>query len=188
MDRGPVRNIISGAQAGVDRAALPSASPSAAGAPKASVQKKVPLQTTTPSRNLLSRLPGSEEGYKKMKKNRQELILQVGAAGGSISLWSVGTKDGTRSFVVERDESTLKDLLPEEDTEVIAFKSKTAPLHSFADAMVALGPYRWHLLYPMFVHQDFREPVLAAVMKLGGEKLAHRWQQLLNVRFSVHFI
>jgi hypothetical protein len=123
-----------------------------------------------------------------MKKNKQELILKVGAAGGSISLWSVGAKDGTRSFLVEKDESTLKDLMTAEDAEGIAFKSKTGPLHSFADAMIALGPYRWHLLYPMFVHQDFREPVLTAVMNLGGEKLANRWQQILNVRFSVHLI
>jgi len=122
-----------------------------------------------------------------MKKNNQELILKVGAAGGSISLWSVGAKDGTRSFVVERDESTLKDLLPEEETEGIAFKSKSAPLHSFADAMIAIGRYSWHLLYPMFVHQDFRAPVLTAVMNLGGEKLANRWQQILNEGSSVHF-
>ena len=122
-----------------------------------------------------------EEGHKKMKKNKQELILKVGAAGGSLSLWSVSAKDGTRSFVVKTDESTLKGLMTEEDAEGIAFKSKTAPLHSFADAMIALGHYSWHLLYPMFVHQDFREPVLKAVMNLGGEKLANRWQQKLNV-------
>jgi hypothetical protein len=122
-----------------------------------------------------------------MEKNKQELILRVGAAGGSISLWSVGAKDGTRSFVVEKDESTLKDLLPEEETEGIAFKSKSAPLHSFADAMIALGPYRWHLLYPMFVHEDFRESVLTAVMNLGGEKLLNRWQQILNEGVFDHF-
>jgi hypothetical protein len=40
-----------------------------------------------------------------MKKNKQELILKVGAVGGTISLWSVNAKDGTRSFVVKTDES-----------------------------------------------------------------------------------
>jgi hypothetical protein len=128
-----------------------------------------------------------EEGYKKMKKNKQELILKIGAAGGSITLWSVSAKDGARSFVVKTDESTLKGMMTEEDAEGIAFKSKTAPLHSFADAMIALGHYQWHLLYPMFVHEDFRDPVLKAVRNLGGEKLANRWQQALNDGLFVHF-
>ena len=120
-----------------------------------------------------------------MKK--QELILKIGAAGGTISLWSVNAKDGTRSFVVKTDESTLKGLMTEEEAEGIAFKSKTAPLHSFADAMIALGLYPWHLLYPMFVHQDFREAILKAVMNFGGEKLANRWQRKLNGGFFGHF-
>jgi hypothetical protein len=122
-----------------------------------------------------------------MKKSKQGLILKVGAAGGSISVWSVNAKEGTRSFVVKTDESTLKDLLTEEEAEGIAFKSKTAPLHSFADVLIALGKYPWHLLTPMFVHQDFREPVLTAVMNLGGEKLANRWQRKLNGGFFGHF-
>lgn len=115
-----------------------------------------------------------------MKKNKQELILKVGAAGGSISLWSVTAKDGSRSFVVTTDESTLKDLMTEEEAEGLAFKSKTAPLHSFADALIALGHYPWHLLYPMFVHQDFKDVIFTAVMDLGGEKEVSRWQRKLE--------
>jgi len=122
-----------------------------------------------------------------MKKNKQELILKVGAAGGSISVWSVNAKDGTRSFVVKTDESTLKELMTEEEAAGIAFKSKTGSLNSFADALTVLGRYPWHLLYPMFVHQDFMDPVLTAVMNLGGEKLANRWQRKLNGGFFGHF-
>ena len=82
-----------------------------------------------------------------MKKNKQELILKVGAAGGSISVWSVSAKDGTRSFVVKTDESTLKELMTKEDAAGITFKSKTRPLRSFADALTVLGRYPWHLLF-----------------------------------------
>ena len=122
-----------------------------------------------------------------MKKNRQELILKVGAAGGSISVWSVSAKDGTRSFMVKTDESTLKELMTKEDAAGITFKSKTGPLISFADALAVLGRYPWHSLYPMFVHQDFIDPVLTAVMNLGGEKEVNRWRRRLNNEFCGHF-
>ncbi|OGP83094.1 MAG: hypothetical protein A2V87_07535 [Deltaproteobacteria bacterium RBG_16_58_17] len=122
-----------------------------------------------------------------MKKNRQELILKVGAAGGSISVWSVSVKDGTRSFMVKTDESTLKELMTKEDAAGITFKSKTGPLISFADALAVLGRYPWHSLYPMFVHQDFIDPVLTAVMNLGGEKEVNRWRRRLNNEFCGHF-
>jgi hypothetical protein len=122
-----------------------------------------------------------------MKRNKQELILKVGAAGGTISVWSISAKDSTRSFMVKTDESTLKELMTEEEAAGIAFKSKTGALGSFADALAVLGRYPWHLLYPMFVHQDFIDPVLTAVMNLGGEKLANRWQRKLNGGFFGHF-
>lgn len=95
-----------------------------------------------------------------MGKKRQELILKVGAAGGSISIWSVNTKDDIRSFVVNTDESTLKDFMDEEDANGLSFKSKTELLNSFADALIVLGQYPGHLLYPMFVHQDFNRSCL----------------------------
>ena len=122
-----------------------------------------------------------------MEKNRQELILKVGAMGGSINVWSVNANDGTRSFVVKTDESTLKEFMDAEDAEGISVESETERLHSFADALIALGDYPWHELYPMFVHQDFIDPVLTAVMNLGGEKLANRWQRKLNGGVFGHF-
>ncbi|MFH1147948.1 MAG: hypothetical protein V1736_09615 [Pseudomonadota bacterium] len=122
-----------------------------------------------------------------MKKNKQELILKVGAAGGSISVWSVNANDDTQSFVVKRDESTLREFIDEEDAVGINFKSKSGLLSSFADALVILGRYPWHSLYPMFVHQDFMDPVLTAVMDLGGEKEVTRWQRRLKGQFCGHF-
>jgi len=51
-----------------------------------------------------------------MKKNRLELILKVGMAGGSLSVWSLSNKEGRRSFLVKRNESTLKKLMDEKDS------------------------------------------------------------------------
>lgn len=115
-----------------------------------------------------------------MKISKLKLILKVGAAGGEISLWLVNAKDSNRSFIVTTDESTLKAFMDEEDVKGISFKSKTVPLHSFADALVALGKYPWHKLEPIFVHQDFRDPILTAVWKLGGKQEVNRWQSRLT--------
>jgi hypothetical protein len=116
-----------------------------------------------------------------MKKGEeQKLILKVGAAGGSLSVWSVNTKDGTPSFVVKTDESTLKEFMDEEDTNGLSFKSKTGSLHSFTDALIVLERYPWHLFSPLFVHQDFIDPVLTAVLNLGGEKESRRWRRKLE--------
>jgi hypothetical protein len=122
-----------------------------------------------------------------MNKKRRELVLKIGAAGGSLSVWTVNAEDGTQSFLVKRNESALKEFMTEEDADGIAFKSKIGPLLSFDDALAVLRRYRWNRLYPMFVHEDFREPVLTAVMNLGGEELANRWQRKLNGGFFGHF-
>ena len=114
------------------------------------------------------------------KNGKQELILKIGAAGGSLSIWSISAKDGTRSYLVKQDETTLKEFMTKEDASGISFKSKTGSLQTFADALVILGRYPWHLLYPLFVHQDFIKPVLKAVMNLGGEKEVNRWLRKLK--------
>ena len=122
-----------------------------------------------------------------MSKKRRKLVFKIGAAGGSLSVWTVNAEDGTRSFLVKRNESTLKEFMTKEDADGVSFKSKIVPLLTFDDALAVLGKYPWHRLTPMLVHKDFREPVLTAVMNLGGEKLANRWQRKLNGGFFGHF-
>ncbi|MDM7987341.1 MAG: hypothetical protein QUS13_08415 [Smithella sp.] len=74
-------------------------------------------------------------------------------------------KDGNRSFIIARDESTLKEFMDKEDSKGICFKSKTLPLNSFADALVDLERYPWPMMKLLFVHQDFIDPVLSAAKK-----------------------
>ena len=100
-----------------------------------------------------------------MKKNKPELIFEVGAAGGSIGIWAVKDKGGNRSFIITRDESTLKEFMDEVDSKGICFKSKTKPFETFDDALVDLGRYPWPIMKLLFVHQDFIDPVLSAAKK-----------------------
>jgi len=111
-----------------------------------------------------------------MNNDKQELVLEIGAAGGILSVWSVLANDGSRSFLVKRDESALMDFVDEEDASSFTYCSETGHLRSFTDALTVLGRYPWHRLYPLFVHQDFSDPVLKAVVRRGGEEEAERWQ------------
>jgi len=111
--------------------------------------------------------------------DEQELVLEIGSAGGSLSVWSVNAKDGTRSFLVKRDESTLMDFLDKEDASNFTYDSMTGQLRSFDAALDVLGHYPWQRLYPIFVHRDFIDPVLKAVENRGGEEEANRWRQKL---------
>jgi hypothetical protein len=111
--------------------------------------------------------------------DKQELILEIGSAGGSLSVWSVNAKDGTRSFLVKRDEYTLMDFLDKEDASNFTYDSITGQLRSFDDTLDVLGHYPWHRLTPIFVHQDFIDPILKAVENRGGEEEANCWRHKL---------
>jgi len=115
-----------------------------------------------------------------MNKNKKELVLEIGAAGGSLSVWLVKAKDGTRSFLVGQDESILKDFLDKEDASGLIYNSKTGQLSSFTAALDVLDRYPWHRLNPRFVHQDFIKPVFTAIMSRGGEKEVNRWRSILE--------
>jgi tetratricopeptide (TPR) repeat protein len=119
-----------------------------------------------------------------MRENEQELILKIGAAGGSLSVWSLTAKDGTRSFVVKTNETTLKDFMTKEDAAGINFKSKTGQLPSFADALNVLGRHLWHRMTPLFVHEDFIEIVFKAVESRWGKRAAKQWREKADDRRS----
>lgn len=112
--------------------------------------------------------------------DKQELVLKIGAAGGTLSVWSVNAKDGTRSFLVKQDETTLKEFMTKKDASGITFKNKTWLLQFFTDALTILAHYPWSCMSPVFVHQDFLDPVLTAVMNLGGEKEVNRWRRKIE--------
>ena len=45
----------------------------------------------------------------------EELILEVGGEGGSLSIWSLGIEGSPERFVVRRNEAAFFELLDEED-------------------------------------------------------------------------
>ena len=86
--------------------------------------------------------------------------MRMLAEGGSVTLSAVRGPEGWTSFTLVTDESTLFDLLGDDDG---AGPRTTGPADTWEGAMGLLDCYAWPMLYPDFVHQDFRVAVIAAV-------------------------
>jgi hypothetical protein len=119
-----------------------------------------------------------------------EIILEALAEGGSLTLLGIKAANGWR-FRLVRDESTLADLLSEEDRQGIEFRSESEWVSSWQGALALLDKYRWHRLHALEVHPDFRQQIWTAVQaraaRVAGQGDAwwvrwhlDRWQRVCH--------
>jgi len=108
-----------------------------------------------------------------------EIILEVGAEGGSLTVLGKRTIDGSSRFGVERNELMLFD--PDDDPDNReAYYQQNENLHSLPDALKLLDKYPWFSLYPVDVHPEFFTTILSEVRKRGGEEEETRWREILG--------
>lgn len=110
-----------------------------------------------------------------------EVIVQVGAGGGTISLLGKHSPDGTWRFMMETNESFHADLLSEEDREGLNFHSSDGSVGTFSEGLDLLKKYPWHQLYPVKVHTEFQQSVYDAVIELtnadgGKNRNIYEWK------------
>ena len=112
----------------------------------------------------------------------REIVLKIGSEGGSLTILrerQAGNEEWR--FCVERNETALYDLLSEEDRgEFGKYVSKSGFFHSFGEALTLLDRYPWFKLYPVEVHPEFLDSVIAEVGKRGGAAAVARWRQKLK--------
>lgn len=92
-----------------------------------------------------------------MERFESEVILEVGAEGGSVTLYGIHSHRGwvfTRHSI---DQSAA--LFLGEPVE----KSNSQTVASWAEALALLDSYPWHRLYPLQVHPEFSRAVFDAV-------------------------
>jgi hypothetical protein len=103
------------------------------------------------------------------------LILEVGADGGSIMLF--GRKSGGGYlFTVTTNEVALLD-----DDEV--YSSPSRPWVPWEEALQQLDTYPWVQLYPLSVHPEFQSAVKAALKERGisgRSKAMKNWAPVLQ--------
>ena len=98
--------------------------------------------------------------------NKHEIIVQVGAEGGSVTLLGMRDLDGKWHFMRKTNESTHSALLSEQEKEGISFATSHGWVHTIADGLELLNQYPWHQLYPLRVHPEFQKSIYDAVHEL----------------------
>lgn len=93
-----------------------------------------------------------------IETNKSEIIVEIGAEGGSIALHRMQTEQ-CWAFTMEVNDWTA-DLMGEEP-----IHHMSAPVDSWEGAVELLDKYPWPKLFPVFVHPDFKRQIWDAVQE-----------------------
>jgi hypothetical protein len=110
--------------------------------------------------------------------NQGQLIVEVGAEGGSISVLGFRTEGGWRFTRAVGDQTP--ELIDE-----AWIQSKSGCVDSWEAALKLLDQYPWWKLYPLSIHPEFRQRIWSAVQERlrndegPGVKLS-RWLELCH--------
>jgi hypothetical protein len=127
----------------------------------------------------------ADDGPRPDQVEAVEVILDVGAEGGALTIEGMRTANGCR-FRAIRNEYALMDFLREEDREGFEFWSGSGWVDSFDRALALFDKYPWHRLIPLQVHPGFRGRTWAAVReryrtdKRSGPDRLDRWRRLCH--------
>jgi hypothetical protein len=117
-----------------------------------------------------------------MSKPPQETILEIGGEGGSLTIIGICDPACGWRFMNERDETTLRDMLPADEQEGLEFYERSGYVASLAEALESLDRYPWHKLYPLQVHPEFRQKIFDVVASRFEAEGEDRWDQLSKWR------
>src|ERR1019366_3140665 len=111
-----------------------------------------------------------------------EIVLEIGAEGGSLTILRERIAEGGWQFRVKLNETTLYDMLSEEDRRGMRVEdfARTEYAYTFQEALSRVDRYQWFRLCPLQVHPEFLDAVLAEVEKRGGPDEAARWREQLK--------
>lgn len=105
-----------------------------------------------------------------------ETILELGAEGGTLTLFGNRDAAGQWKFWLEEDETALNYLLDEEDqVDLEALINTSESVFSLPEAFALLDKYRWRCLIPLQVHPEFRLAILREVQKEGSPEEVASW-------------
>jgi hypothetical protein len=110
----------------------------------------------------------------------RELVLEVGAEGGSLSLVRRRNIDANWEYRTETDETAFYDLLSKGDLSGLEVSTHSRYVRSFEEALTVLDKYPWFDFVPLKVHPEYFHAVLGEVRKRGGEATERRWRKELD--------
>ena len=101
------------------------------------------------------------------------MIVRIGGEGGSIALLGVRDTQGGWHYCLGRDERSLADFLPD-DFDPALLRSRSGWVASWEEALARLDRSPWYRLYPVALHAEFRERILAAVADCAAKESRER--------------
>ena len=117
----------------------------------------------------------------KKQSSPSEVILEVGAEGGTLTLVRERIGGAEWQFRMGRDEEAIYDLLLEEDRGKIGnYFARTECVKSFPEALNLLDKYPWFRLQRLYVHPEFLDAILLEVGIRGGVQQEARWREQLK--------
>ena len=109
-------------------------------------------------------------------------ILEIGAEGGSIKVLGRPAVGGVIEFSVQLRDQTMTFL--SEDEAGPEIRRDTAWTARWRQVLKALGKWPWPMLYPIYVHPDYRERILLEVGQYrrpdgrsAAESAVERWRE-----------
>jgi hypothetical protein len=108
-----------------------------------------------------------------MEYPRSEIIVEVGAESGSVTLYGIRSN---RGWIFSRHSIDQSAAFLAEPSHVLDSQS----VSSWTEALALLDSYPWHRLYPLQVHPDFREAVFDAVKVRYGDAENSVWNRLAD--------
>jgi hypothetical protein len=114
-----------------------------------------------------------------------EIIVQVGAEGGTLTIEGKHFGDIGWQFRMARNEMTLYDDCVDDDrpVDVTGFIENSDYFDSLGEALQLFDRYPyWIKLYVVEVHPEFVHEVLAEVRSRGGKSAEARWREALDRR------
>ena len=116
------------------------------------------------------------------QKPPKEVVLEIGGEGGSLTIFGICDPRCGWRFTTVRDETTLRDMLPEDEQEGLEFYERSGYVASLVEALGLLDRYPWHKLSPQQVHPEFRQRIFDVVVSRFEAEGEDRWGQLSNWR------
>jgi hypothetical protein len=105
-----------------------------------------------------------------------ETILELGAEGGSLNLSGNRDAAGHWRFWTQTDETTMNELLDEEDLRGLSSLVKTSEfVASLPEAFALLDKYPWCGMTPLQVHPQFQLAILHEVQRRGTPEEVASW-------------
>ena len=108
----------------------------------------------------------------------REIVLQVGAEGGTLTIVRYHVSGEKWQFAFIRDESTLADFLGEEDKEDLL--ETLDSIATFENAIALMNKYPWLDLYPLVVNPEYANEVMEIIERSGNPRAKDMRKDILG--------